>query len=1226
MASMVQNLNFITFNVRGLKNKTKRNSILNLLKTYKNSIIALQETYINENDIRIIEKEWGGEIHFSNARGRSNGLITLFSKNIPFEKVKCVIAEERILLSKINFGSYVIYIVNVYSPCINSEKPVFLRQVSEAIEKYTELTNIVCLGDFNMVLDNKLDIVSGGCHTISNIESFKNFKLKGNLIDTWRYLHPYEKNYTWRGGATNAARRLDYIFISADLVDCLKKTEISSFGFSDHRSVHCNLTFSDFQRGPSYYKLNTSLLMDEVYVKLINETIEYTKDRYESLDPSLKWEMIKNAVVTESQQYSRFKHINKQNKILELLDELNFLDEKFKNSENEEKAILVTKINSAKEKLEIYKHYQTRGAQIRARVKWVEEGEKNSRYFFGLEKKRVNDNTLRSVFDENDVPIYSEHSILEKIYSHFEKLYTEKNNQAYFANNFEKFTENLFIPKISEEEKLYCDLEFTEEEVSLALKSLKNGSSPGLDGLPTEFYKFFWDKLKQPLIESFRHSFLEGSLSPSQRLGMLFLLHKGNDLNKQKIENWRPIALTNVDYKIITKVLATRIKTVINCIVGENQYGFIPGRKMGDFIHNIDNITSYLRTFKKSGLLLSVDFEKAFDTISVSFIIKTFKSYGFGNYFIKWLETVLSDRKCCVQNGGYISKAFNMNRGVRQGCPLSPLLFVMAAEILAYAIKQKSDIQGISLPANENIKIMQYADDTTFFPNDENDMKIFLDVLNNFTTISGLKINKNKSSYISYNPMYDVAEQALQISRVERVKILVVYFSSLSDSQHISENWTPKIYKIEKLLISWAKRDLSIWGKILIIKTLCISMLTLIIQSITLPNEALSRLNQLFFKFIWKKRYNNKKAFEKVKRKIMYLTYEEGGLQMLDIKHFQNSFILERVKRLREEVHNQWKTIPVYFLKQVGGLNAFDCFVEGKDFKGAELINNNYWKRALHLWLDFSFEGKLNNSILLQPIFNHSKITYKNETLFIQKCINQRLILIKDYIVENRIITMEEFRQKIGRYPRLELDYNLISNAILRNKNLILDSQEADISDKVQLNRKIIYQLIKVAEIPHVIQLWRRKYNIELDRNFWKLAIEASKETRLRILHWKILHNIWPTNILLSRMNIVPNINCQICQEVDYLEHFFVNCKKIKHLWNHVQNKLSIYFNSRIELTERMKLLGVTNNDGFITKQVSKINHTILIAKMSISKLKFGLSKNIIHIFEKEALIRKVLS
>ena len=150
-------------------------------------------------------------------------------------------------------------------------------------------------------------------------------------------------------------------------------------------------------------------------------------------------------------------------------------------------------------------------------------------------------------------------------------------------------------------------------------------------------------------------------------------------------------------------------------------------------LREIDDIIEFGRSIKSENIILSLDYEKAFDTLSTNAIIKALRHYGLGENFIQWIQILLFERKSCVKNGGHLSDFFQMLRGVRQGCPVSPLLFILTVELFAKNVRNDTNIRGISIPgAPEGIKILQYADDTTLFLRDLIDYREILAKINIF--------------------------------------------------------------------------------------------------------------------------------------------------------------------------------------------------------------------------------------------------------------------------------------------------------------------------------------------------------------------------------------------------------------------------------------------------------------------------------------------------------------
>lgn len=228
----------------------------------------------------------------------------------------------------------------------------------------------------------------------------------------------------------------------------------------------------------------------------------------------------------------------------------------------------------------------------------------------------------------------------------------------------------------------------------------------------------------------------------SQRLSVISLIYKKGE--KDSLKNYRPISLTNTDYKIIAFIFAKRLQTILIKLISEQQTAYIKGRYIGENGRLILDVFEYCETENLDGILLFLDFEKAFDSVEWNFLFKVLEKFNISNNFIKWANILYTNPIFTMKNNGWLSKTCTMTRGIRQGCPLSALLYLFVAEILAIKINSNQNIKGITINNNE-IKNIQHADDLSIALRDEMSMKHALDVLNEFCK------NKHKQ-----NRMYSI--------------------------------------------------------------------------------------------------------------------------------------------------------------------------------------------------------------------------------------------------------------------------------------------------------------------------------------------------------------------------------------------------------------------------------------------------------------------------------------
>ena len=476
-----------------------------------------------------------------------------------------------------------------------------------------------------------------------------------------------------------------------------------------------------------------------------------------------------------------------------------------------------------------------------------------------------------------------------------------------------------------------------------------------------------------------------------------------------------------------------------------------------------------------------------------------------------------------------------------------------------------------------------------------------------------------------------------------RIKILGVVFSNECASIDIKENFDSKISKLERICKLWEKRNLTLLGKITILKTFGVSQFIYLMQSIGISEENLVKINKILFGFIWQStNKGNKKVIERVKRDTLCSSLDEGGLNMIDLIKMQHSFLLKWADKLLSNNEDaldrtyHWKLIPIRLFEPVGGISVFNCSVHGSNFKGLDLIKSNYWKRVLNVWLKYKYVGEDSSSFdINNPIFNNSSVRFKNNTIFIESCIKKSMILIKDFIENGRIITFESFREKFGMNAETHLAYNIIFNALNRIVGKLKMNNPPQQywfmnSEAGKINRKGYYNMINKKKVASIITEFRIKFSQEeCDPFIWTVASSCTSEVKLIQLQWKILHNIYPTGTLLHKMKIRSTENCESCGERDSLSHFFVFCSIAKKIWKEAEMFIYNLTGIKICLDEKRVILGILKDDriSFSTqKALNLINRVILIGKHTISKYKVNNIGNPIIFFEKELWVRNLSS
>ncbi|CAI5947286.1 unnamed protein product [Closterium sp. NIES-65] len=285
--------------------------------------------------------------------------------------------------------------------------------------------------------------------------------------------------------------------------------------------------------------------------------------------------------------------------------------------------------------------------------------------------------------------------------------------------------------------------EWTEKEVRTTLHEMASNKTPGKDGLPKEVFELHWDKLGKHVMELVREFSQSSSLPTSVKDAVTILLHKKGA--KEQLDNYRPITLLNISYKLLARVLASRIKKVLHRVISREQFGFIPGRRISDAVGLVADVIDAARNGNEDWYMLLVDFKKAFDLVSRNFILEVMEKMGFPARYVGWVRGLHMNTRTNLLINGWLGDAVEVVSGVRQGCPLASYLFLCAVEPLAQMVMKRK--LGISLTScvGQKLSYVGYADDTTLLLQGKQQIGRAEEELEKFKNISGLEMNVDKS-------------------------------------------------------------------------------------------------------------------------------------------------------------------------------------------------------------------------------------------------------------------------------------------------------------------------------------------------------------------------------------------------------------------------------------------------------------------------------------------------
>ena len=504
--------------------------------------------------------------------------------------------------------------------------------------------------------------------------------------------------------------------------------------------------------------------------------------------------------------------------------------------------------------------------------------------------------------------------ILSKQKWFYQDLYSSVNNRIVNNNAAKSFLDDLNIPKLTEEQKQVCEGKILLEECESILATFSNNKAPGNDGIPIEFYKKLWPLISEPFVKCVNECFEKGEMSCSQKRAVIALIEK-KEKDRTFIENWRPISMVNVDAKIMSKVIASRIKNVLPNIIHYNQTGYVKDPYICETVRSTFDTMEFSDTENIPGLIIFIDFQKAFDSVEWNFILSCLEAFNFGPDFVQWIKTFYKNAQSCVINNGTTSDYFFLERSVRQGDPLSPYIFVLAAEALAIAVCQDATIKSIYV-GGEETKLLQYADDMTAVLADVSSAQALFDLLETFKRASGLTINFTKTEGMWIGSSKNNKAKPFGIKwPSEPIKALGVFYT-YDQKLLLEKNFIENLDKIKKLLNVWSSRGLSIYGKVTIIKSLVIPKFVYLASLMATPSNMIIELNRLLYKFLWN-------GTDKVTRLSTINEFEKGDLRMIDLECMIKSLRLAWLKRIFSENEGTWKNYLQHLLVSLGGLFFF---------------------------------------------------------------------------------------------------------------------------------------------------------------------------------------------------------------------------------------------------------------------------------------------------------------
>jgi hypothetical protein len=528
----------------------------------------------------------------------------------------------------------------------------------------------------------------------------------------------------------------------------------------------------------------------------------------------------------------------------------------------------------------------------RAKTHWLREGDLNTRFFHAAATSRRKVNRISSLVDSSGTQ-YTENSDLCNV------------ARNYFTDIFQRQNSTLspvldvIVPTISLDDNMNLTAPFTFDEFRDAIFSMKPDKCPGPDGFNPGFYQHFWNLCGQEIFKDCCSWLTTGIFPSTLNMTHIALIPKGDVQTSMK--DWRPIALCNVIYKLVAKVLANRLKKVLNKCISDNQSAFVPGRSILDNALVAIEIVHFMKSKTKGrvgDVALKLDISKAYDRIGWEYLRGVMEKMGFAPQWISWIMLcVESVDYSIIVNGNSVGPIIP-GRGLRQGDPLSPYLFIICAEGLSALIRQaeaRGDIHGVKICKNAPIiSHLLFADDCfLFFRANHNEAVVMKNILTTYEAASGQTINFQKSEiFCSRNVTQSDRDSTATTLDVQAVLGTGKYLglpSMIGRSRKAIFSFIKD--RIWKKINSWSSKCLSKAGREVLNKSVLQSIPTYFMSIFQIPSSLCDEIEKMMNSFWWGHSGSQNKGIHWLSWDKLTIHKNEGGMSFKNLHAFNLSLL-----------------------------------------------------------------------------------------------------------------------------------------------------------------------------------------------------------------------------------------------------------------------------------------------------------------------------------------------
>lgn len=906
--SDVVTMRLLSLNIKGGADLDKVSDVINFLTNQRVDIALLCESHITNERSARYKQRWPNFGWFTNCPETNQCGVTFVILNSSLLSTgSCSLfsndGKGRMLGLRLKAEGKFIRILGLYAPNSESDSVTFFNQMNPAGKERIH----VMMGDFNRC-ESRLDRNPPRGEDLRVRESIAKATQNGNLVDGWREINPDERQFTyWSDNELRSASRLDRIYVTRKVFrKSAQWTIIQTPGWTDHAAVSVDYWPRErVEMGKGQWYMNTNLLphteMRSALTSVLEEGLDFiaktTVDRNLLRVSTIEANAIVssfievfNRIQTTAQEVQNTISRRSKKLALKLENRIKRIDTQLRTKKN------AKRLKSFQKRLETLQAVRNERRLLFAKAKQLEMGSQAD--LFSMKNLGTPDRSIRALTNKRGKVKKKPGKKLNIARDYFEELYTVRETS-------EEAQERL-LQNITPGDFSGTTGEVSIEEVMAVLKHWDRGSVPGPGGVPYDFFKDFKDVGPRgcTLVEVLR-MVMTILIQPKKyhvmiptiwTKGVVKLLWKKKG-EITDIKNYRPLSMTESIYKLFTSIINNRLIKPFSRCIGKHQAGFLPGRSYFDHVKEIQGLLDLAKERQDRLYVVLLDQEKAYDRVDHVFLWKVLLRFGVPEELTRAIQGCYAGAKSIVSVNKFISEPFDVQTGVRQGDPLSCLLFNAAIETLALSIQKDCRLPGFIDETGLCHKENMYADDTCVIITELRQYRTLLRIYDTYARASGSALNQSKTKILCALGTANEPDSYLGAEVVGTETYLGIPIGPDAD-YHIF--WKKMHDKVRASMGCWGEpRFLSKRQRVAIANTCLESLIWYHLRQVPSTMRDLEPIERTVLRFVWN-RPEGTNVVGDIPLRDTYRPITEGGLGLIKISTMRKTLGLYWIQRLEE--------------------------------------------------------------------------------------------------------------------------------------------------------------------------------------------------------------------------------------------------------------------------------------------------------------------------------------